>query len=74
MTGVNSKVVAEAGDILSRMGPEAMRSVQQIETVLKSRGISADQAKVIANGVQRLIKGSVYVNATTGPTSGGVGR
>jgi hypothetical protein len=74
MTGVNPRVIAEAGDILSRMGPDAIRSVDQIEQVLRARGISADQARAIAGGVQRLIKGSVYVNATTGPMSGGGGR
>ena len=74
MTGVNPRVIAEAGDILSRMGPEAIRSIDQIEQVLAARGISADQARAIAGGVRRLIKGSVYVNATTGPMSGGEGR
>ena len=74
MTGVNPRVITEAGDILSRMGPDAIRSIDQIEQVLRSRGISADQARAIAGGVRRLIKGGVYVNATTGPASGGGGR
>lgn len=74
MTGVNPKVIAEAGDILSRMGPEALRSVDDISAVLQTRGIAQMEADLIARGVQRLMKGSVAPITGVRSSNGGGGR
>ena len=73
ITGVNPKVIAKAGDLLSTMGPEALRSVDTIAAVLKARGVAEREAKLIASGVQQLLK-SAAVPTSAALDVGGAGR
>jgi hypothetical protein len=76
ISNVNPKVVAEAGDILSRMGPEALQSVDTIEKVLKSRGITKSEAaaiaKVVSSGWRSIAPTGQRI--IYGPERGGEGR
>lgn len=73
VTGVNPKVIARAGDMLSTMGPEALQSVDTIAAVLKARGIAEKEAKLIAGAVQQVLRaGAVPTSAAL--NVGGAGR
>lgn len=73
VTGVNPKVIARAGDMLSTMGPDALQSVDTIAAVLKARGIADKEAKLIAGAVQQVIRSS-NVPASAAIRGGGGGR
>jgi hypothetical protein len=73
VTGVNPKVIAKAGDLLSTMGPGALQSVDTIAAVLKARGVAEREAKLIASGVQQLLK-SAAVPTSAALDVGGAGR
>ena len=73
ITGVNPKVIAKAGDLLSTMGPEALQSVDTIAAVLKARGVAEREAKLIAGAVQQLLQNSA-VPTSAALDVGGAGR
>ena len=73
ITGVNPKVIAKAGDLLSTMGPGALRSVDTIAAVLKARGVAEREAKLIAGAVQQLLQNSA-VPTSAALDVGGAGR
>lgn len=76
VSNVNPKVVAEAGDILSQMGPEALRSVNTIQNVLISRGATKKEAETLAKVVSSGWRGIVQPGQRIiyGPERGGGDR